>query len=46
MLNELRYRINRSGSLMSTGYVAGAIGHTRLCWHDPRTRPSPGEQDD
>ncbi|WP_380286550.1 hypothetical protein [Kitasatospora purpeofusca] len=45
MLNELRYRINRSGSLMRTGYVTEAIGHTRVCWHDPRTRPSPGEQD-
>ncbi|MFJ4094175.1 hypothetical protein ACIPYS_21560 [Kitasatospora sp. NPDC089913] len=45
MLNELRHRINRSGSLMRTGYAAEAIGHTRVCWHDPRTRPSPGEQD-
>jgi hypothetical protein len=37
LLDELRYRINDAGSLMDTGYVADAIGHTRVPGHDPRT---------
>lgn len=39
-LNELRFRINHAGSLMSTSSVAVAINHTRRSGHDPRT---PGE---
>lgn len=40
-LDEVRYLINGAGSMMTTAFVARAIGHIRISGHDPRT-PPPG----